>query len=153
MKISSMTSRQLAFPLSCCKSYPWWATKCLCGEYYPTEMGVPSMKETWAMSLYPESFLLHVLLAPKFQNTAQECVPKEGWGHQAGGCWWRVDSSALPFFILSSGTNTRQYEFVVHSVKAWKTICQWPLWDVWRGPIWSYSGASSGQRLSPERKS
>lgn len=115
MKISSLTTRQLAFPLSCCKLYPWKATECLCGECYPPETGVPSTKETRALPLEPESFFLNVLLAPKFQNTAQECVPKEGWGHQAGGClvragqlrpatlhgvWWQIPGSVNSWLLL-----------------------------------------------------
>lgn len=83
-KTSSMTTRQLAFPLSCCKSCPRPATKCLSGEHYPTEAEVLSMRETCVVPLQPESFLLSILLAQKFRNTAQECLPRESRGRQAG---------------------------------------------------------------------
>lgn len=102
MKTSSVTTRQLASPLSCCKSRPWPGTKCLSGEHWPTEAGLPSMTETRDVPLQPASFSLSVLLAEKCRNTAQECLLRESWGRQAGGYLVTVGCSDLPFFVVSS---------------------------------------------------
>lgn len=58
------------------------------------------MKETRDLPLQPESFFLNVLLAEKCRNTAQECLLRESWGRQTGGCLVTVGCSDLPFFVV-----------------------------------------------------
>lgn len=102
-----MTSEQPAFPQCCYTSSPWPAMKCLSRELYPSEAGVPGVKKQ-AVPLQPESFLLDVLLASTWRSSAQECLPKEGWGSWAGELLEEGQAAQPCQALWSSMTNTGQ---------------------------------------------